>query len=55
MHQWHWFQFVAYGILTLFLGIMALVTIQAYQRHSGSTGIDVSKIQQVRYKSVTNK
>ena len=49
MRQWHWFQFVSNGILALFLGIMIYVIGIAYTRHSGSTGLDMAKIQKIRY------
>ena len=49
MRQWHWFQFVSNGILTLFLGIMLYVIVIAYTRHSGSTGLDMATIQKIRY------
>ncbi len=49
MRQRHWFQFVSYGILALFLGILCYVSIIAYARHSGSTGLDMASIQKMRY------
>lgn len=52
MRNWHWFQFVSYGILALFLGILAYVCIVAFSRHSGSTGLDVATIQKIRYEAL---
>jgi hypothetical protein len=49
MRRWHWFQFVSNGILALFLGIMVYVICIAYMRHSGSTGLDMTAIQKIRY------
>jgi hypothetical protein len=49
MRHWHWFQFVSNGILALFLGIMVYVICIAYMRHSGSTGLDMTAIQKMRY------
>lgn len=51
MRRWLWFQFVPYGILTLFLGILAYVVTIAYTRPSGSTGLDVATIQKIRYEA----
>ena len=49
MQRKHWFQFVSNGILALFLGILLYVCFIAYTRHSGSTGLDMAKIQKMRY------
>ncbi len=46
------FQKVAAGILILFFGIMFFVTIIAYLRPSGSTGLDMSKIQKMRQEAI---
>ena len=51
MRHWHWFQFVSNGILVLFLGILVYVVATAYTRRSGSTGLDVAKIQRMRYEA----
>lgn len=53
MRQWHWFQFVSSGILALFLGILFYVVTVAYMRHSGSTGLDVARIQKFRYDAMS--
>jgi hypothetical protein len=55
MHHWHWFQFVANGILALFLGILVFVCIIAYMRHSGSTGLDMATIQKMRYEASSHQ
>jgi len=49
MFQGHWFQWISNGIFFLFLGIMIYVVSIAYMRHSGSTGLDMAKIQKIRY------
>jgi hypothetical protein len=41
----------AIGIMVLFFGMMLLVTVTAYSRRSGSTGLDMAKIQKIRYES----
>ncbi len=55
MRRWHWFQFVANGILALFLGILVFVCMTAYMRQSGSTGLDVATIQKMRYEALPQK
>jgi hypothetical protein len=52
MQPSHWFQFVSYAILALFLGIILYVVAIAYSRHSGSTGLDMAAIQKIRYNSL---
>lgn len=42
------FHKVAVGVLALFFGIMLIVTVAAYSRRSGSTGLDMSKVQKIR-------
>lgn len=42
------FHKVAIGTLVLFFGIMAIVSVAAYSRRSGSTGQDMSKYQKMR-------
>lgn len=49
MHKRHWFQYVGGGVLLLFFGIMGFVTFVAFARMTGSTGMDMSKIQKIRY------
>lgn len=55
MHRRHWFQYVANGILVLFLGILAFVCMTAYMRHSGTTGLDMATIQKMRYEALPQK
>jgi len=45
------FQKVAIAIFLFFMGLMCLVFIVAMQRTSGSTGLDMSKVQQLRAKA----
>lgn len=45
----HWFQFVLYGVLALFTGILISVAYVAYSRQSGFTGQDMAQIQKIRY------
>lgn len=40
---------VATGIFLIFMSLMVIVTITAYARRSGHTGLDMAKIQQLRY------
>lgn len=47
-HRYRVFQKAATAVLFLFLGIMAYVIGVSYSRSSGSTGLDMSKIQQLR-------
>lgn len=49
MKTQHWFQYVSNGVLILFLGILVLVTAIAYLRRSGSTGLDMTRIQKMRF------
>lgn len=49
------FQKAAIAIFSFFMGMMILVTIVAHARHSGSTGMDMMKIQQTIQKTVTEK
>lgn len=48
MQHPHWFQRASNGILVLFLGIMVVVVIIAHTRRSGTTGMDMAGIQQMR-------
>jgi len=49
--QYKWFKVVAYGICTIFIAVMAFVGFKAYTRRSGNTGLDMAKIQQMRYEA----
>lgn len=40
------FQKIALAILSFYMGMMILVTVVAHTRRSGSTGMDMMKIQQ---------
>lgn len=42
------FQIAAIGVLVIFMGLMVLVTVVAYSRVSGHTGLDMGKIQLMR-------
>lgn len=45
------FQKVAIGIFLFFMGLMALVLVVALKKTSGSTGLDMSKVQLMRAKA----
>lgn len=49
--RFHRFTLATYAVLSIFMGIMVYATIIAFQRRSGSTGIDAAKIQQIRYEA----
>jgi len=51
MKRFKWFQTTATTILFLFSALMLLVTIMAYMRRSGSTGMDMAQIQQIRFEA----
>lgn len=51
MRHWHWFRFVSSGIVVLFFGIMLYVVFIAFSRPSGTTGLDMAGIQQIRHAS----
>lgn len=48
------FQKMAVGVLVLFFGILALAVVIAYSRVSGSTGLDMSKVQKMRLEAKRN-
>ena len=52
MRRWHWFQFIANGILILFMSILVYVVYVAFNRHSGSTGLDMASIQKTRFEAM---
>jgi len=47
----YWFQKIVVLVLCLFLGMMIVVTCIAFSRKSGTTGMDMGKVQQMRYES----
>lgn len=49
MLKWHWFQWVSHGILAIFMGVMIYVTYVCFSRTSGATGLNMAKMQQIRY------
>lgn len=49
------FQKIATSIFIFFMGLMVLVTIVAHARRSGSTGIDMGKVQIIRYQENLKK
>jgi hypothetical protein len=48
--QFKWFQKAVIGITCLFFGMLILVVVVAYSRPSGSTGLDMAKVQMMRHK-----
>lgn len=54
MKDFHWFKLITNGILFLYIGTMLYVAYIAYARRSGSTGMDISQVQQMRYESIYN-
>jgi hypothetical protein len=51
----HWFHFASSSVFILFLSIMVYVTYVAFSRHSGSTNLDIAKIQKIRYDAENKK
>jgi len=51
IHRIKWFQAAVISILCFFLGLMAIVTFAVYSRRSGSTGMDMGQVQQMRYEA----
>jgi len=47
-----WIQLSAGFVFLLFAGLMVIVTAVAYSKRSGNTGLDMSKVQQLRYEAV---
>lgn len=43
------FKAVAIAIFSTFMGLMLFVTIVAYVKTSGRTGLDMAKVQKMRY------
>lgn len=42
-------KYTAYGVLILFMSLLAMATFAAYTRgYSGGTGLDMSKVQKMR-------
>jgi len=50
--EWKLFQKAATAIFCTFMGLMIFVTSMAYSRRSGHTGLDMGKVQQMRYDAV---
>lgn len=48
MQPFRFFQFFAFAVFFLFMSILCVVVITAYSRKSGSTGLNMVKIQQMR-------
>jgi len=48
------FQFLTIAIFFTFMGVMTIVTFTAYSRKSGSTGLSMAKIQQMRFEVTAN-
>jgi hypothetical protein len=44
-----WFQFGVIFIFAIFMGLMLIVTVVAFSRPSGNPGIDMARVQQMRY------
>lgn len=42
------FKFVVYFTLSFFMSMLVFVTVTAYQRKSGNTGLDMGKIHLIR-------
>lgn len=48
MPRFRWFRIIATSITLIFMGLMALVSIIAFSRQSGSTGLDMAQIHKMR-------
>jgi hypothetical protein len=48
LYQFKLFQKVAASIFLFFVGVMVFVGFKAYSRQSGSTGLDMGKVQMMR-------
>lgn len=53
--RWHWFQYLSCGVLAFFFSIMFYVAFIAFTRSSGSTNLDMAKIQKMRYDAEQNQ
>lgn len=51
MEKFRWFQIVAILTFSIFMGLLVFVTLSAFGRRSGNTGIDMAQIQQMRAKA----
>ncbi len=49
LDKYKWFQKTVIAIACVFFGLMVLVTVLAYSRPSGTTGLDMAKVQKMRY------
>ncbi len=47
----HWFQFVSAAVFVFFMSIMIYAAYIAFERKSGMTQLDVTKIQKLRYEA----
>ena len=45
------FQKAATAVMLLFFGLMAMVTVAAYMRKSGGTGMDMAQVQKMRFEA----
>jgi len=54
MKQAKIFQKIVILIFSLFMGLMVLVTVLAYSKKTGHTGMDMGKLQQLRYQQASN-
>lgn len=55
MKKFKLFQTCVTGITFVFFGVLLLVTIAAYSRTSGSTGLDMAKMQKIRNETLTTE
>ncbi|WP_059359594.1 hypothetical protein [Parachlamydia acanthamoebae] len=49
--KFNWYKVGLYTTLTVFMSMFGIVGYQAYARKSGNTGLDMAKIQQMRYEA----
>jgi hypothetical protein len=48
-------KYVYGSIFSVFMLVMIFACVFAYSRRSGSTGLDMSKVQKMRYEALTEK
>lgn len=51
MFKWDRYYILHFGVLALFMGTLGYVTFRAYSRQSGALGLNMVKIQQIRYEA----